>query len=107
MALTILFFLLAALALIFGAVGFLRPSARWFFLSALFFWLVAFLSLWSIGWLFLAGMMVALALGVARVLRWGKPWQMGVAALAGFLLWGVMILWFHEWLWLLWPWFWF
>ncbi|HID35483.1 MAG TPA: hypothetical protein EYP25_13135, partial [Anaerolineae bacterium] len=107
MALGIPFWLLVLLALIFGAVGFLRPSERWFFLSAALFWVGSFMSMFSIWWLLLAGMTMALALGLARLLRWDDPWQLGIAALAGLLIWGIMILWFREWMWLLWPWWWF
>ncbi len=106
MVISLLFLLLLLAGLGMGLVGFLRPQARWFFLAAGMFWIVSFLGMFSIGWILLAFMFLFLALGVARMLHWDAPWQLAVAAGAGLLVWGIMILWFHEFLWLLWPWVW-
>ncbi len=106
MMLSILFWLLFLAGLGMGLVGFVRPQARWFFLAAVAFWIVSFLGMFSIGWILLAGMFLFLALGVARLLRWDSSWQLVVAAGVGLLIWAIAVFWFHESLWLLWPWVW-
>ena len=98
-----LFWLLLIAAVISAGMALARRTPGWFFATAFLFWIASSLAAWSIGWLIFALTFIFLALGVAAMFRWESLWQMALAAMVGILLWGVVISWFSEYLWLFWP----
>ncbi len=101
-----LFWLVLLAAIVATGVAIARRSASWIFAAAAIVWALSSLAAWSIGYLILALAFILAALGVATFFRWDSVWQMALAAGIGALLWAVVIAWFHEYLWLAWPWLW-
>ena len=104
---SISFWAMAAIAVLAGGLGLVRRTPGWFFFVAFLFWILSFFAMWSIGWIILGLAFIFLALGIAALLRWDRPAELVLAATIGLAVWAVAIVWFHDYLWLLWPWLWF
>ncbi len=84
-------------------LGFLRSSARWFFLAAFLFWIASFLAAFSVGGYILVLTFITLALGVAQSLGWMRsPWQVLITTVVGVVLWAIVLRWFWG-PWIFWP----